>query len=264
MQDFQDKYVPNSAKTPQNPYYFDLNLESKLVFNSTIDLLNSFERLSSSVQTRLAGGLVLNDDNFSYPCQESNPCQNSGICVNSENLESQKCICQEHWIGENCEIDDSGLPCSFNPCENNGICENLSETEFTCECDVSQFFGETCSKLTNGTYFLSKSVENTGMIIGSGFRYKYQGVIVSDVDELYTEIYQNQYGSNAVNSAVNQSGSMVTVNACKISQIGKTEGVLDYSGCVSSRDFAYAQNMNFRGHVLVWFVPEKYPDYGAF
>ena len=59
--DFQDKYLPTASQSPQDPYYFDANLQPKLAWQSVLDTLNNMDRLSAAVQARLAGNLTVDD-----------------------------------------------------------------------------------------------------------------------------------------------------------------------------------------------------------
>ena len=76
------------------------------------------------------------------PCA-SNPCQTRGYCALSSSNQSFICVCQENFIGEQCERSN---PCSSSPCLNQGICQanwNRTDTWFTCRC-VGTYTGQRC------------------------------------------------------------------------------------------------------------------------
>jgi Notch-like protein len=76
------------------------------------------------------------------PCS-SNPCQTRGYCVLSTSNRTYTCICQDHFLGEQCERTN---PCMSSPCLNHGICQanwNQTDTWLSCRC-LGTFTGNRC------------------------------------------------------------------------------------------------------------------------
>ncbi len=76
------------------------------------------------------------------PCA-SNPCQTRGYCALSSSNKTYTCLCQENFIGEQCERNN---PCLSSPCLNQGICQanwNRTDIWFNCRC-VGTFTGNRC------------------------------------------------------------------------------------------------------------------------
>ncbi|CAF3778690.1 unnamed protein product [Adineta steineri] len=78
----------------------------------------------------------------SNPCA-SNPCQTRGYCALSTSNRTYTCICQDNFIGEQCERNN---PCLSLPCLNQGVCQanwNQTDTWFTCRCSGT-YTGNRC------------------------------------------------------------------------------------------------------------------------
>ena len=76
------------------------------------------------------------------PCA-SNPCQTRGYCALSSSNKTYTCVCQENFIGEQCERNN---PCLSSPCLNQGLCQanwNRTDTWFTCRC-MGTYTGNRC------------------------------------------------------------------------------------------------------------------------
>jgi len=76
------------------------------------------------------------------PCT-SNPCQTRGYCALSKLNKTYKCICQENFIGQQCERSN---PCLSSPCLNQAVCQahwNQTDTWFTCRC-IGTYTGNRC------------------------------------------------------------------------------------------------------------------------
>ncbi|KIH43878.1 EGF-like domain protein, partial [Ancylostoma duodenale] len=70
------------------------------------------------------------------------PCVH-GLCVDT--LFARRCICDEGWTGENCEvnIDD----CASQPCQNGGTCTD-EVAGFSCSCPAG-YRGVHCQHLVD-------------------------------------------------------------------------------------------------------------------
>ncbi|XP_030834099.1 uncharacterized protein LOC592324 [Strongylocentrotus purpuratus] len=61
----------------------------------------------------------------------SAPCLNVGTCQQTEN--DYQCICQDLFIGRNCEIGNYDPCIQRNPCVN-GVCHPIEQGQYECEC----------------------------------------------------------------------------------------------------------------------------------
>ena len=84
----------------------------------------------------------MDDENPTNPCysEPTGPCGYYGDCSVLTN-NSYECLCDEHWIGENCT---EYVHCDPNPCLSGGHCVNAGN-HFVCECQ-SGFSGKLCEK----------------------------------------------------------------------------------------------------------------------
>ncbi|XP_072035205.1 uncharacterized protein [Amphiura filiformis] len=71
-----------------------------------------------------------------------NPCMNSGTCFLGDQSVPYFCLCQEGFVGVNCE-ESTNDPCIIQPCLNQGTCVRNSDTAYTCVCR-SGYLGTNC------------------------------------------------------------------------------------------------------------------------
>ncbi|XP_072181687.1 cadherin EGF LAG seven-pass G-type receptor 2-like [Diadema setosum] len=84
------------------------------------------------------GNYCMTEINFCY----SNPCANGGVCVQKE--AGYTCLCQEGFIGTNCEMDKGKGRCSGATdaiCKHGGTCRNYLNGGFECNCADPEVHG---------------------------------------------------------------------------------------------------------------------------
>ena len=87
----------------------------------------------------------------------SNPCQNQGSCISKEG--GYTCVCQENYVGQNCEISQLADQCSVaqDVCASPASCAPLIKGGFICEnCTQSPFYNDFCQlearSFSNGAF----------------------------------------------------------------------------------------------------------------
>ena len=69
------------------------------------------------------------------------------LIISSPNVELQfKCLCQEGYIGEKCEIPLN--KCEDSPCKNGGTCNLKTGSDYECLC-LDNWTGPTCEQDVN-------------------------------------------------------------------------------------------------------------------
>uniref|UniRef100_A0A8B9IZ00 Cadherin EGF LAG seven-pass G-type receptor 3 n=1 Tax=Amazona collaria TaxID=241587 RepID=A0A8B9IZ00_9PSIT len=76
----------------------------------------------------------------------SNPCRNGGSCTRKEG--GYTCVCRQHFIGENCEVDSRSGRCAPGVCRNGGTCTSGADGGFRCQCPAGGFEGPFCEVST--------------------------------------------------------------------------------------------------------------------
>uniref|UniRef100_A0A672V4S3 Cadherin EGF LAG seven-pass G-type receptor 3 n=1 Tax=Strigops habroptila TaxID=2489341 RepID=A0A672V4S3_STRHB len=76
----------------------------------------------------------------------SNPCRNGGSCTRREG--GYTCVCRQHFIGENCEVDSRSGRCAPGVCRNGGTCTDGADGGFRCQCPAGGFETPFCEVST--------------------------------------------------------------------------------------------------------------------
>ena len=129
------------------------------------------------------------DENI--PCF-TNHCQNNGTCLSIGFTELTTCECTENFTGEVCE---TLLPCSEHSCVFGSCVDSADFSDYTCDCSNTQYTGPFCDTEVHNTdsNFLKTAGAGLGVKFGTGTRYKYDGKIVVENDEVYKSILDDNF-----------------------------------------------------------------------
>lgn len=92
---------------------------------------------------------------------------------------------------------------------------------------------------------LREAAEDTDKLIGAVANYKY----LTAGDSLYNATLAAQFDL------------LTAENGCKLSQVGKKEGTLQWEKCDEALAFAQANDMKFKFHNIIWAKYDRTPEY---